>query len=458
MTMKRLIAAFIIVLFLAPAACSAFEAIDSGASGDKVTALSLKLVDLGYIDEATDVYDEKLVSAVADFQTVNGLERTGNADEETLQIVYSLSAISRSEYLAALSEKYAHMTPDIADIQSLLGNMGYYAGPSDGKYNDQMTDAVKEYRVANGLDASGNIDAAMLYILYEGRSVTAEEALASGCVGTGDTGAGVRRVQKRLNELGYFIYDITGTFGYNTLGAVIRFQENNDLKETGVVDEETYRILFSDEAVPAGDYIMFMGTSGDDVFALQIRLKALGFLYDDPNGVFSLDTQTAVMLYSAAAGLPIEEEVSLELYETVISTDQVPETVTKASMTVITKAELDFICLRAQRMLGMSVSSPDEDVAYGYSILRNLFASIGLDTGSFEEISQYFEPTEKKDCGRGDVIMFEISTENGTSYGFAICIEDGSLIGVSPETHTVVKAETETVAYNSIYRYKNTEK
>lgn len=445
-----------LVLISLPHALAA-DMLDSGMSGDKVTALSLKLVDLGFISEPTDIYDEKLVSAVGDFQTANGIERTGTADDETLQLVYSLSAVSRSEYLTYIAEKYSGMTPDMADIQTRLADLGYYDGQIDASYNAKTLSAVREYRNANGLDDSDEIDEAMLFMLYEGRSVTADEALAAGCVSNGDTGAGVRRVQKRLGELGYFIGDITGTFGYNTLGAVVRFQENNDIRATGMVDEATYDVLFSDSAAAAGGYMMFIGTSGDDVFALQNRLKALGFLDSDPDGVFSLDTQTAVMLFCASQGLEIQEEVSLELYDTINSVDADPSVVPKLMNTAMTGDELEEICLRAQTMTGITFTSPSENGALGYSFLRNLFASIGLDTGSVDELAQCFEETSETDCTGGDILMF--TAENGETpvISFAVCVADGSVLSVSPDTLSLIKTETEAIPFDTMRKFRNTQ-
>jgi hypothetical protein len=46
----------------------------------------------------------------------------------------------------------------VAYFQEHLANRNYYAGPIDGQYNGQLTEAVKLYQQGVGLEATGNID------------------------------------------------------------------------------------------------------------------------------------------------------------------------------------------------------------------------------------------------------------------------------------------------------------
>ena len=49
--------------------------------------------------------------------------------------------------------------------------------------------------------------------------------------------------------MGYFAIDPTGYFGDYTAQAVMNFQLANGLEVTGIVDEETYALLYSDDAI-----------------------------------------------------------------------------------------------------------------------------------------------------------------------------------------------------------------
>jgi len=63
-----------------------------------------------------------------------------------------------------------------------------------------------------------------------------------------DTGDEVILLQLRLKDLGYYSYKITNFFGSFTKSSLKSFQKENDLPATGVLDEETYEVLYSNQA------------------------------------------------------------------------------------------------------------------------------------------------------------------------------------------------------------------
>ena len=64
----------------------------------------------------------------------------------------------------------------------------------------------------------------------------------------GSKGEDVRKLQQRLNELGYSIGTVDGDFGNKTESALKEFQSDNGIDATGVADDKTQRILFSADA------------------------------------------------------------------------------------------------------------------------------------------------------------------------------------------------------------------
>ena len=65
----------------------------------------------------------------------------------------------------------------------------------------------------------------------------------------GDEGQGVRYINDRLAEKGYLQPDAPrGEFTYETEAAVRRFQRDNGLEETGVIDPVTLAALYYDRA------------------------------------------------------------------------------------------------------------------------------------------------------------------------------------------------------------------
>jgi peptidoglycan hydrolase-like protein with peptidoglycan-binding domain len=64
----------------------------------------------------------------------------------------------------------------------------------------------------------------------------------------GDEGDAVISLQMRLRDLGYFPYKITGEFGSWTKQAVVDFQEDNGLKQDGIVGGQTASLLYANGA------------------------------------------------------------------------------------------------------------------------------------------------------------------------------------------------------------------
>lgn len=77
---------------------------------------------------------------------------------------------------------------------------------------------------------------------------SAEASLEPILLQKGSEGDDVILLQLRLKDLGYFNYKITDQFGNWTHQAVIDFQKVNGLSRDGVVGQETYDVLYSNDA------------------------------------------------------------------------------------------------------------------------------------------------------------------------------------------------------------------
>ena len=80
-------------------------------------------------------------------------------------------------------------------------------------------------------------------------SLAAPALAAGGIWQKGDAGEEVVSIQARLKELGYLENETPGTFDEETEQAVTAFQRRNGLLATGMVDEKTWAVLFSDKAL-----------------------------------------------------------------------------------------------------------------------------------------------------------------------------------------------------------------
>ena len=69
----------------------------------------------------------------------------------------------------------------------------------------------------------------------------------------GDSGDEVKKLQERLDELGYMFVPCSGEYGAATTQAVCDFQLLNGMSTTGIADEEMQKRLYSDQAVSRTD-------------------------------------------------------------------------------------------------------------------------------------------------------------------------------------------------------------
>ena len=153
----------------------------------------------------------------------------------------------------------------------------------------------------------------------------------------GNTGIAVQALQQRLKELGYFTGDVSGLFDSATENAVRRFEQTYGTMQTGVATAKLQLKLFSDSAPAYGtqEYddavvsqytVLRPGTVGSSVYALQQRLKNLGYPISSLTGVFDDQTGQCVQLFYAAYGLPASDVANVamqkELYaDTAVSYD-----------------------------------------------------------------------------------------------------------------------------------------
>ena len=92
-----------------------------------------------------------------------------------------------------------------------------------------------------------------------------------------DSGTDVTRLQNRLLGLGYMAGSADGTYGGDTARGVRIFQYYNGLPQTGTADMDTLKIIFSADASAPAHPLLAAGSQGDEVRALQTRLRELGF-------------------------------------------------------------------------------------------------------------------------------------------------------------------------------------
>ena len=242
-----------------------------GDEGDDVKALQTRLQKLNYYTgNLSGRFREGTRKAVKDFQADFGLQQTGEADLATLSLIFSL----KSRPL-----RYGSKGDDVKELQAELMELGYYKGKTSGNYIEATQKAVEELQKKNGLEVTGEVDAELMDMIREGKvlgkndtpddTATPMPSLANFLVDdnengvpvadelkafskklkNGSSGKLVNEMQERLTELGYYPGPISGNFQKYTTRAVKALQTQNGIESTGVVDEETWNLIFNDSHV-----------------------------------------------------------------------------------------------------------------------------------------------------------------------------------------------------------------
>lgn len=116
------------------------------------TALQTDLTTAGYDPGPIDgVYGPKTVAAVQQLQKDSNLKETGFVDEATSRALQAK--------LAAVGQQQSLQT---VQVQRILALAGYWDGPVDGVWTDELTQALKDFQTALGVPPSGVVDAATI--------------------------------------------------------------------------------------------------------------------------------------------------------------------------------------------------------------------------------------------------------------------------------------------------------
>ncbi|PZF77763.1 hypothetical protein DK847_04855 [Aestuariivirga litoralis] len=130
--------------------------------------------------------------------------------------------------------------PVVEAVQRELLSAGYYKGPVDGVNGRKTRQAVAAYQKAMGLEADGQPSSDLAEHIRFTREVS-EASLFTGTVAAApdaEQRAAIRRVQTGLADLAYSPGEINGELTRETRDAIIAFQRDHQMPETGEVSEE----------------------------------------------------------------------------------------------------------------------------------------------------------------------------------------------------------------------------
>lgn len=200
---------------------------------------------------------------------------------------------------------------EVTRIQQRLIELGFLSTRATGVFGPATKNAVIRFQRANGLTADGVVGRSTTSALFPATTSRAPASQpANSVLREGSRGTEVTRIQQRLIELRLLNTRATGVFGPATKDAVIRFQRANGLTADGIVGPATLRLLFptNQQANPSTNPItstLRRGSRGAQVTALQNRLRGLGLLNANANGIFGPLTQSAVEQFQRTNGMTV---------------------------------------------------------------------------------------------------------------------------------------------------------
>lgn len=244
-------------------------------------------------------------------EILEGYEVTmfGDDDEE---IVLDINQV---EFLPI----YNHGTtdPSVAVIQSKLMDLGFMEPAEPTNYYGSITmDAVKRFQRQNDLKQDGIMGKETIAMILD-------PAAKSYLLKKGMEGDDIELIQTRLYELGYLEKKslITGNFGSETESAVRALQQANGLTADGLIGSATTELLYYGD-VKAN--LLSFGDKNDIILECQNKLKDLGYMTTDPDGVYGGDTLAAVKLFQSRNDLVVDGYLGPTTREKLMSTSATP--------------------------------------------------------------------------------------------------------------------------------------
>ncbi|WP_041545144.1 MULTISPECIES: peptidoglycan-binding domain-containing protein [Chelativorans] len=161
-----------------------------------------------------------------------------SAPREIRQIEPAGSAVETSPDSTGSVPPPAGGDGTVRSVQTVLNDLGLYAGPIDGMTGPQTNAAVETYRRIVGLEPGSQIDGALLHQLgLRDDGQAAQEASTAPQTASAEPGdSNISKVQAGLKAFGNDGIEIDGMMGERTREAIREFQSLFGLPVTGEPD------------------------------------------------------------------------------------------------------------------------------------------------------------------------------------------------------------------------------
>ncbi|WP_233254395.1 pullulanase [Salipaludibacillus keqinensis] len=263
-----------------------------GDEGPAIKLMKQDLTKLGFGNfpaNPSERYGPVTEGVVSSFQTYYGLDVTGEADQETLDLI--------SELLTSVYTD-GNSAPEIRQLKvdlSALGFGNFPVNPSQN-YGPVTMGVVSDFQEANDLAINGIADPVTLAKIAELSMVIPYEH--------GDTGKAIKIMKQHLTLLGFgsFPSDPSELFGPVTSSVVVSFQDYYGLDQTGVADQET--LAYINDIFTS---VFTDGNSAPEIRELKLNLTELGYgnFPSDPSENYGPVTSGVVRDFQEANDLAV---------------------------------------------------------------------------------------------------------------------------------------------------------
>ncbi len=232
----------------------------SGESSDDIALLQERLIYMGLLEgKVTGFFGGDTRSAIKDFQSMVGFERTGRADEATLKALYGVEKVNGINYgVYFYTLEVGCRSTMVRQLQIRLKELGYFHEEVTGTFGEVTEQAVEDFQAAQGMEVTGEADPTVMHALFGDNVPLAspqhqyvyDGLSTSRTLKYGRRGSAVRDLQRALSYKGFYHGEISGKFDKATKEAVMDFQHDMNLKSDGLAGNYTLSAAFSVLAPP----------------------------------------------------------------------------------------------------------------------------------------------------------------------------------------------------------------
>lgn len=294
-------------LFAALAKSAGVEIMPGGTAAVEPAAQSQKVAREQAVREAEARATAARESAARETAARESAARESSAREEAAREAAAREAAARKAAARESDAREDEAARRVTAIQARLRQMGYDVPSVSGQADGKTRAAIRTYEADQGMTVTGTASQAVLDRM---NAQARDEAVREREL--------VRRVQSRLDALGYDAGPADGAMGTRTGSAIEMFQEKRDLPVNGKVSAELAANL--DAAVAEQEAAETARTEGVQaraaaeteqlILAVETELNRRGYDAGVEDGVVTDQTTRAVGDYQKDAAIEADGEVS----------------------------------------------------------------------------------------------------------------------------------------------------